>query len=80
MVGEPPLDLNLSALHVNALVVDIVYVPLQTPLLREAAARGNRTVDGLGMLLHQARPAFEDWFGVKVAVTAQLRELIVATL
>jgi shikimate dehydrogenase len=80
MVGEPPLDLNLSALPVNALVVDIVYVPLQTPLLREAAARGNRTVDGLGMLLHQARPAFEDWFGVKVAVTAQLRELIVATL
>jgi shikimate dehydrogenase len=80
MVGEPPLDLDLSALPLSALVVDIVYVPLQTPLLRDAAARGNRTIDGLGMLLHQARPAFEDWFGVKVDVTPELRDLIVATL
>ena len=80
MVGEPPLDLALDALPVEALVVDIVYVPLETPLLASARARGNRTVDGLGMLLHQGRPAFEAWFGVDPQVTPELRALIEATL
>ena len=80
MVGEPPLDLALDALPVEALVVDIVYVPLETPLLASAKARGNRTVDGLGMLLHQGRPAFEAWFGVDPQVTPELRALIEATL
>ena len=80
MVGEAPLDLALHALPVSALVVDIVYVPLETPLLAAARMRGNRVVDGLGMLLHQARPAFEAWFGVDPKVTPQLRALIEATL
>lgn len=80
MQGEPALDLPLDDLPVDALVTDIVYVPLETPLLREARLRGNKTVDGLGMLLHQARPAFEDWFGVKVDVTSALRKEIEATL
>ena len=80
MVGEAPLDLALDALPVSALVVDIVYVPLETPLLAAARARGNRVVDGLGMLLHQARPAFEAWFGIDPKVMPQLRALIEATL
>ena len=80
MVGEAPLDLPLDALPVDALVVDIVYIPLQTPLLASARARGNRTVDGLGMLLHQARPAFDAWFGVDPQVTPQLRAMIESTL
>jgi shikimate dehydrogenase len=61
-------------------VNDIVYVPLETPLLAAARARGNRCVDGLGMLLHQARPGFAAWFGVQPAVTAGLRQAILATL
>ena len=80
MQGELSLDLLLHDLPTDALVTDIVYVPLETPLLRDARLRGNQTVDGLGMLLHQARPAFEDWFGVKVAVTPALRREIEATL
>jgi len=80
MVGEAPLDLALDALPVSALVTDIVYVPLETPLLAAARARGNRVVDGLGMLLHQARPAFEAWFGIDPKVMPQLRALIEATL
>ena len=80
MVGEAPLDLALDALPLSALVVDIVYVPLETPLLAAARMRGNRVVDGLGMLLHQARPAFEAWFGIDPKVTPQLRALIEATL
>ena len=80
MVGEAPLDLALDALPVSALVVDIVYVPLETPLLAAARARGHRVVDGLGMLLHQARPAFEAWFGIDPKVTPELRALIEATL
>ncbi len=80
MVGEAPLDLPLDALPVRALVMDIVYAPLETPLLAGARARGNRAVDGLGMLLHQARPAFEAWFGIDPVVTPELRALIEATL
>ncbi len=80
MVGQSPLDLSLDALPVNALVCDIVYVPLQTPLLAAARRRGNPTVDGLGMLLHQARPAWRAWFGIDPKVTPELRAAIEATL
>lgn len=80
MPGQAPLDMALDALPKSALVCDIVYVPLQTPLLATARARGNPTVDGLGMLLHQARPAFQAWFGVLPEVTSELRASIEATL
>ncbi len=76
MAGQPVLELNLSALPAAAVVYDIVYVPLETPLLKAARARGNPTVDGLGMLLHQARPGFEAWFGVKPAVDEDLRRFV----
>lgn len=72
MVGQPPLDLDLAVLPTTALVCDIVYVPLETPLLAAARLRGNRTVDGLGMLLHQARPAWRAWFGIDPQVTPEL--------
>jgi shikimate dehydrogenase len=80
MVGQPPLDLGLDALAVDALVADIVYIPRETPLLAAARARGNRTVNGLGMLLHQARPAWKSWFGIETKVTPELRALIEATM
>ena len=73
MVGQDPLDLDLERLPVTAVVNDIVYAPLETPLLAAAASRGNTVVDGLGMLLHQARPGFEAWFGVAPEVTDELR-------
>jgi shikimate dehydrogenase len=76
MTGQPPLDLDLSALPQDAVVNDIVYAPLETDLLARARARGNKVVDGLGMLLHQARPGFEAWFGVAPAVTGDLREFV----
>jgi shikimate dehydrogenase len=76
MEGQPPLDLRLDALPRSAVVNDIVYVPLTTPLLAEAAGRGNRVVDGLGMLLHQARPGFAAWFGAEPAVTPALRRAV----
>jgi shikimate dehydrogenase len=78
MSGEPPLDLLLDALPVTALVSDIIYTPRETPLLAAARKRGNPAVNGLGMLLHQARPAFHAWFGIMPEVTAQLRALIEA--
>ena len=80
MHGSPALDLNLNLLPTSALVSDIIYVPLQTPLLAAAKARGNLTVNGLGMLLNQARPAFEAWFGVFPDITPELRALVEATL
>ncbi|SDU41945.1 shikimate dehydrogenase [Stappia sp. ES.058] len=80
MDGQPPLDLDLSPLPVDALVTDIVYAPLITPLLQAARDRGNPTVDGLGMLLHQAVPGFERWFGVRPEVDDALRDLILADL
>ena len=73
MAGGRPLALDLTALPIDALVTDIVYTPLATPLLNQAAARGNPTRDGLGMLLHQARPGFAAWFGVEPRVTDALR-------
>jgi shikimate dehydrogenase len=80
MVGKPPLDLDLAALPKDALVADIVYNPLETELLAAARARGNRAVDGLGMLLYQAVPGFERWFGMRPEVMAELRDQIAATL
>jgi shikimate dehydrogenase len=80
MVGQQPLEIALDALRADALVSDIVYVPLETPLLAAARRRGNRTVNGLGMLLHQAVPAFEAWFGIRPSVTPELRRLIEATI
>jgi len=80
MIGQPPLDLPLDRLPKSALVSDIVYTPLETPLLAAAGRRGNPTVDGLGMLLHQARPAFQAWFGILPEVTPDLRKMIEATL
>ncbi|HEV7323657.1 MAG TPA: shikimate dehydrogenase [Bosea sp. (in: a-proteobacteria)] len=73
MHGQPPLEIDLSALRPGTIVDDIVYVPLETPLLAEARRRGGIPVDGLGMLLHQAVPGFERWFGVRPLVTAELR-------
>jgi shikimate dehydrogenase len=80
MAGQPTLDLDLRAMGPDAVVSDIVYVPLETPLLAAARGRGLRTVDGLGMLLHQAVPGFERWFGVRPEVTAELRDIVVADI
>lgn len=74
------LPLDVERLPDGALVTDIVYVPLETPLLAAARARGLKTVDGLGMLLHQATPGFERWFGCKPEVTHELRAMIVADI
>lgn len=74
MTGQPPLDLDLSPLPESAVVNDIVYAPLETPLLAAARARGNPVVDGIGMLLHQGRPGFRAWFGVDPAVDDALRD------
>mgnify|MGYP000095936430 CR=1 FL=1 len=79
MVGHPPLDISLDALPETALVTDIVYKPLITPLLAAAKARGNPVVDGMGMLLHQAAPGFAAWFGEMPEVTSELREFILTT-
>ena len=78
MVGQPALPLRLDRLGPHAMVTDIVYAPLETPLLAAARARGLRTANGLGMLLHQAAPGFEAWFGVAPRVTPALRALIEA--
>ena len=80
MHGEPALALRLNNLPVDALVCDAVYIPLETPLLTEARLRGNPTVNGLGMLLHQARPAFQAWFGVLPDVTRELYEEVIRTI
>jgi shikimate dehydrogenase len=80
MVGQPPLEIDLSPLPADAIVHDVVYVPLETNLLKAAKGRGLRTVDGLGMLLHQAVPGFELWFGVRPEVTPELRAHVAASL
>ena len=76
MNGQPRLDLALDGLPRHAAVADLVYAPLETPLLQSARARGHRTVDGLGMLLYQAQAAFRHWHGVMPEVTAELRGLV----
>ena len=76
MQGKEPLALDLTALPAHAYVCDVIYAPLETPLLAAARARGNTTVNGLGMLLHQARPAFAAWFGVMPDVTDELRHAV----
>lgn len=80
MTGQPPLEIDLSPLRDGAAVADIVYAPLETALLKQARARGLPAVDGLGMLLHQAVPGFERWFGIRPQVTPELRAVIVADL
>lgn len=80
MKGQPPLQVDLSALPADAVVADLVYVPLETDLLAAARARGLRTADGLGMLLHQAVRGFDLWFGARPHVTAELRALVEADL
>jgi shikimate dehydrogenase len=80
MIGQAPLDLKLDKLPATALVSDIIYIPRETPLIAAARARGNRTITGLGMLLHQGIPAWQAWFGITPTVTAELRRRIEATL
>ncbi len=80
MAGQPALDIRLDALPKTALAADIIYIPLETPLLAAARRRGNRTSNGLGMLLHQARPAWKLWFGIEPAVTVELREMMERSL
>jgi shikimate dehydrogenase len=80
MTGQPPLEVDLAPLPAEALVTDIVYSPLETGLLAAARARGHVVVDGLGMLLHQARPGFRAWFGIDPEVTDALRATVLAGL
>jgi shikimate dehydrogenase len=80
MLGQSDLDLKLDRLPSRALAVDIVYIPLETPFLTAARKRGNPTINGLGMLLHQARPAWRAWFGIEPEVTAELRAMIEKTI
>jgi shikimate dehydrogenase len=80
MVGQPPLDIRLDKLPKSALAADIIYIPLETPFLAAARKRGNRTVNGLGMLLHQGRPAWKAWFGIEPEVTPELRAMVEKSL
>jgi shikimate dehydrogenase len=80
MHGQPALEIDAGRLPAHAVVADLVYVPLQTPLLAAAQARGLKTADGLGMLLHQAVRGFELWFGRRPEVTPALRALVEADL
>ena len=80
MTGKAPLDVSLDALPRDAAIADIVYNPLETALLKSARERGARTMDGLGMLMHQAVPAFAAWFGVTPKVTPELRDILVKAL
>ena len=80
MVGQPLLDISLDKLPKTALAADIIYIPLETPFLAAAGKRGNRTVNGLGMLLNQGRPAWKAWFGIEPDVTAELRAMIEKTI
>jgi shikimate dehydrogenase len=80
MKGQPKLDIDLSAMPAHGIAYDIVYVPLETELLAQSRARGLVAVDGLGMLLHQAAPAFARWFGILPDVTPDLRAIIEADI
>ena len=76
MSGQPALDIRLDTLPKTALAADIIYVPLETPFLAAARKRGNPTLNGLGMLLHQGRTAWKAWFGIEPEVTPELRSLM----
>jgi len=80
MDGMPAPELAFDRLANGAIVTDIVYVPLKTPFLAQAERHGLKTVDGLGMLLHQAAPGFEKWFGVRPKVDEDLRKRIIADM
>jgi shikimate dehydrogenase len=80
MLGQPPLTIDLTPLPPEATVSDIVYVPLETALIKAAKSRGLLAVSGIGMLLHQAVPGFERWFGIRPSVTAELRGFIEADI
>lgn len=80
MLGQSPLDLNLDKLPGRALAMDIIYIPLETPFLAAARRRGNRIMNGLGMLMHQGRPAWRAWFGIEPEVTAELRGIMEKTI
>jgi shikimate dehydrogenase len=80
MTGQPQLEISLHGLPLTAIVYDLVYTPLRTPLLQAAAMRGNPTIDGLGMLIHQARPGFAAWFGVMPEADDTLRNLLLADI
>jgi shikimate dehydrogenase len=80
MVGQPALDIRLDKLPKTALAADIIYIPLETPFLAAARKRGNRIINGLGMLLHQGRPAWKAWFGIEPEVTPELRALVEQTI
>jgi shikimate dehydrogenase len=76
MVGQTALDVDLALLPISAWVSDVVYIPLETPLLAQARLRGNRTINGLGMLLHQGPLGWKAWFGIEPTVTEELRTLV----
>jgi shikimate dehydrogenase len=78
MAGQPPLAMDLALAPADAVITDIVYTPLETPFLAQARSLGLTAVDGLGMLLHQARPGFAAWFGVEPEVNADLRAFVLA--
>jgi shikimate dehydrogenase len=80
MVGQPALDVKLDRLPKSALAADIIYIPLETPFLAAARKRGNRTINGLGMLLNQGRPAWKAWFGIEPEVTPELRAMVEKTI
>ncbi len=80
MDGEGSLEIDFSVMTDTAIVTDIVYVPLETPILAQARAQGFQTVDGLGMLLHQAVPGFEKWFGRRPVVDETVRALVIADM
>jgi shikimate dehydrogenase len=80
MVGSAALDLKLDKLPRTALAADIIYIPLETPFLAAARKRGNRTINGLGMLMQQVRPAWRSWFGVDPELTAELRTMVEKTI
>jgi shikimate dehydrogenase len=80
LVGNDALDLRLDRLPKRALAADIVYIPLETPFLAEARKRGNPTMNGLGMLLNQGRPAWKAWFGIEPEVTPELRAMVEKTI
>lgn len=76
MVNKPELEIDISLLSPNALVIDVVYNPLETEFLKKAKLHGNKTLDGIGMLINQARPAFETWFETTPEITDELKEML----